>query len=137
MSRLRLAAGRVFLGAAADPPRNYAFSARDRIDETVQRIRSVRDARYHYIRNFTPGPTFASLNRYKEKCFPDHAADARAARPRQTHRPAGSLMELRGPSEELYDTEVDPHEIQNLVGSTQPQHVQALTASAMRRSMFG
>ncbi|MEY2878024.1 MAG: Arylsulfatase precursor, partial [Verrucomicrobiota bacterium] len=36
---------RVFLGERADPPRTYAFGARDRIDETVQRIRSVHDAR--------------------------------------------------------------------------------------------
>ena len=47
---------RVFLGQRADPPRVYAFSARDRIDETVVRLRSVRDRRYHYVRNFTPGP---------------------------------------------------------------------------------
>ena len=32
---------RVFLGPHADPTRQYAFGARDRIDETVQRIRSV------------------------------------------------------------------------------------------------
>ena len=61
--------GRIFLGEQADPPRRYAFSARDRIDETVQRIRSVRDARYRYIRNFMPERPFTALNRYKEKCF--------------------------------------------------------------------
>ena len=36
------------LGGEADAPRTYAFSARDRIDETVNRIRTVRDARYRY-----------------------------------------------------------------------------------------
>src|SRR5262249_29903066 len=45
---------RIFLGPQADPPRTFAFSARDRIDETVNRIRSVRDERYRYIRNFMP-----------------------------------------------------------------------------------
>ena len=62
-------AGAAVLGDRTDPPRRYAFTARDRIDETVQRIRSVHDERYHYLRNYTEGPTFASLNRYKEKCF--------------------------------------------------------------------
>ena len=42
----------VFLGEEADPPRTYAFSARDRIDETVLRIRSVRGKRFHYLRNY-------------------------------------------------------------------------------------
>ena len=60
---------RVFLGKMADPARSYAFAARDRIDETVVRMRSVHDNRYHYIRNHTPGAGFETLNRYKEKCF--------------------------------------------------------------------
>ena len=40
---------RVFFGPQADPPRTYAFAARDRIDETVVRMRSVHDRRHHYI----------------------------------------------------------------------------------------
>ena len=39
--------------------------ARDRIDETVLRIRSVRGKRYHYLRNYIPGEGFPTLNRYK------------------------------------------------------------------------
>ena len=42
----------------ADQPVIYAISARDRIDETVIRQRSVREKKYHYIRNFTPGAGF-------------------------------------------------------------------------------
>ena len=34
--------GRVFLGNQVGPKRTYAFSARDRVDETVNRVRSVR-----------------------------------------------------------------------------------------------
>ncbi len=118
--------GRVFYGDKAAPPRRYAFAARDRIDETVQRVRSVHDERFHYIRNFTPGPTFASLNRYKEKCFliyplmrELHAAGKLSGAPR-------ALMERVGPSEELYDTQADPHEIRDLSASTQPEHREAL-----------
>ena len=118
--------GRPFLGENVGAPRTYAFAARDRIDETVQRIRSVHEARYHYIRNYTPGPTFASLNRYKEKCFPIqplmrelHAAGKLTGAPKE-------LMERHGPSEELYDTQADPHEIRNLVDSPRPEHREAL-----------
>ena len=41
--------GRVFLGNQVGPKRTYAFSARDRVDETVNRVRSVRGEKYHYI----------------------------------------------------------------------------------------
>jgi hypothetical protein len=119
--------GRIFLGAGADPPRTYAFSARDRIDETVQRIRSVRDPRYRYIRNFTAGPTFDSLNRYKEKCFLIMPLMRELYAQGRIFGPPKALMELHGPSEELYDIQSDPHEISNLAGSTRAEHLQALT----------
>ncbi len=126
VARPPLMQGRVFFGERTDPPRRYAFAARDRIDETVQRIRSVHEERFHYIRTYTEGPTFASLNRYKEKCFPIvplmrelHAAGKLTGPPRD-------LMERRGPGEELYDTASDPHEIRNLVNSTEPAHREAL-----------
>ncbi len=117
---------RNFLGPQADPPRRYAFSARDRIDETVQRIRSVRDARWRYIRNFTPGLTFASLNRYKEKCFLVIPLMRELQAQGRLSGPPADLMALHGPGEELYDTAADPHEIHNLVNSDQPEHREAL-----------
>ena len=117
---------RAFLGERAEPPRTFAFAARDRIDETVQRIRSVHEARYHYIRNFTDGPTFASLNRYKEKCFLVMPLMRELlAQGKLTGAPA-ELMARRGPSEELYDTQTDPHEIRNLADSTRPADREAL-----------
>lgn len=117
---------RAFFGDDAAPPRSYAFSARDRIDETVNRIRSVRGSHYHYIRNFMPGQSFTSLNRYKEKCFP--------VKPlmRQLHRQGKltgaplALMAERLPEEELYDTWRDPHEVHNLAASQEPADHNAL-----------
>ncbi len=117
---------RNFLGPQADPPRRYAFSARDRIDETVLRIRSVRDTRWRYIRNFTPGPTFASLNRYKEKCFLVIPLMRELQAQGKLSGPPTDLMALHGPGEELYDTAADRYEIHNLVTSDQPEHREAL-----------
>jgi N-sulfoglucosamine sulfohydrolase len=117
---------RNLFGARADPPRQYAFSARDRIDETVLRIRSVRDARWRYIRNFTSGPTFASLNRYKEKCFLVIPLMRELQAQGKLTGPLADLMALRGPSEELHDTQADPCEIRNLVNSADPEHREAL-----------
>ena len=126
ISRPRLMQGRVFLGDEADPPRDFAFSARDRIDETVNRIRSVRAGRYHYIRNFMPEQSFVSLNRYKEKCFPVKPLMRRLyAQGKLTGAPA-ALMASRLPREQLFDTKTDPHEIHNLAGSNRPEDHDAL-----------
>ncbi len=116
---------RIFLGERADPPRTYAFSARDRIDETVNRIRSVRGRRYHYLRNFMPGQGFASLNRYKEKCFLVKPLMRKLHAQGKLTGPPAELMEPL-PFEQLYDTQADPHEIRNLVESTEPEHRGAL-----------
>jgi len=116
---------RVFLGDHADLPRTYAFSARDRIDETVNRIRSVRDKRYHYMRNYIPGQGFASLNRYKEKCFAVKPLMRELHAAGQLTGAAAELMEPL-PYEQLYDTWNDPHEIANLAESDNPEHREAL-----------
>lgn len=118
--------GRIFIGPHAESPRTFAFAARDRIDETVQRIRSVHDTRFHYIRTFTHGPIFASLNRYKEKCFPILPL-MRAMQAQGTlSGPPLALMQRSGPCEELYDTQADRDEITNLADSPQPEHRAAL-----------
>jgi arylsulfatase A-like enzyme len=118
--------GRVFLGDRAEPARTIAFSARDRIDETEQRIRSARERRYHYIRTLSHGPTFASLNRYKEKCFLIMPLMREMHARNELRGPPQELMLRTGPCEELYDTEADPHEIVNLIESPAPEHREAL-----------
>ncbi len=118
--------GRRFLGDVVDEPRRFAFAARDRIDETVHRIRSVHDDRFHYIRTLSHGPTFASLNRYKEKCFPIIPLMRELHARGELHGPARELMDRAGPCEELYDTLADPHEIRNLIHSPDPEHREAL-----------
>lgn len=119
--------GRVFLGEHASPTRRFAFAARDRIDETRQRIRSVHDERFHYIRTISTGPTFASLNRYKEKCFLIMPLMRRLHAEGKLTGAARDLMEREGPCEELYDTQADPHEIVNLLDSPKAEHREALT----------
>jgi len=110
--------GRVFLGEQAGAAREYAFGARDRCDETVFRLRTVRDERYRYIENFTPDRPFLSHNAYKEKQYPvwnllkelDAQGKLTAA---QKFLTAPTM-----PPEELYDLEKDPYEIHNLADSS-------------------
>lgn len=124
--RPALLQGRSFLGEDVEGPRRFAFAARDRIDETVQRIRSVHDERFHYVRTYTHGPTFASLNRYKEKCFLILPVMRALASRGELHGPPLELMRRTGPCEELYDTASDPHEVRDLSRSDEPEHRAAL-----------
>lgn len=117
---------RVFAGREADPARTYAFAARDRVDETVVRLRSVHDDRFHYIRNYTPGAGFQTLNRYKEKCFIVKPLMRELFAAGKLTGPPADLMQPF-PKEMLFDTQADPHEINNLATSTDPTHREALT----------
>lgn len=125
ISRPPLMQSRIFLGDKADLPRQYAFSARDRIDETVNRIRTVRDARYRYIRNYMSTQGFASLNRYKEKCFLVIPLMRELHAQGRLTGPAAELMQPL-PPEQLFDCQADPHEIHSLVNSQVPEHREAL-----------
>ncbi|GIW89475.1 MAG: sulfatase [Isosphaeraceae bacterium] len=114
--------GRVLFGPGAEPLREFAFGARDRCDETVFRIRTVRDRRYRYIRNFTPDRPFLQANTYKEKSYPawnllKQRAAAGMLTPEQAFLAAPTM-----PEEELYDLETDPHQVRNLAGSADPKH---------------
>jgi arylsulfatase A-like enzyme len=118
--------GRIFLGDRLTPQRRYAFSARDRIDETVNRIRSVRGKRYHYIRNYYPDRHFTSLNRYKEKCFPIKPLMRKLMAEGKLTGPPAELMSPTVAPEQLFDTVSDPHEIHNLIDSNLSEHREAL-----------
>ena len=120
--------GRIFLGNQVGPKRTYAFSARDRVDETVNRVRSVRGKKYHYIRNYYPDRHFTSLNRYKEKCFPIKPLMRKLMAEGKLSGPPADLMSPNVAPEQLFDTEADPHEIKNLANSKKPEHRRALLA---------
>ncbi|MDP7251868.1 MAG: sulfatase-like hydrolase/transferase [Planctomycetota bacterium] len=53
--------GRAFLGQQKDEPRDYVCSARDRLDNCNEVIRTVRTPKYRYIRNFLPHRPYASF----------------------------------------------------------------------------
>ena len=112
--------GRPLWSTAEITPRRYAFSARDRIDETAVRQRSVRGKRYHYIRNFTSGAGFPTLNRYKEKCFLVKPLMRDLLEAGQLSGAAADLMKPF-PEEMLFDTTNDPSEIENLAESDDPE----------------
>ncbi|HXK60392.1 MAG TPA: sulfatase [Acidobacteriota bacterium] len=112
--------GRPFLGPGASR-REYIVAARDRCDETVDRIRCVRDTRFKYIRNFYPERPYSQLNRYKETQYPVMRLMRRLhAEGKLTPAQAKFMTDSR-PAEELYDLTKDPHELENLAGSAEFQ----------------
>jgi len=94
-------------------PKAFVFAARDRADETVDRIRSARSERWKYIRNSFTNRPYLQPNRYKD--------DKAIVQVMRRLHAGGKLNEAQRlvmaesrPAEELYDLEVDPHELTNL-----------------------
>src|SRR5205823_11232343 len=84
--------------------------------------RTVRDARYRYLRNFMPERPFLQPNAYKERSYPVwNLLKELHAQGKLTPTQA-FLTAPHMPPEELYDLENDPHEIKNLVNSKDPEH---------------
>ena len=115
--------GRVFLGEDAMPEPEYLFFTRDRMDETYDRIRAVRDRRYKYIRNFAPELPYAQRIAYMD-LMPTMQAWRRLAAAGELEGAQRHFMAGTKPEEELYDTETDPHEVSNLTGD--PTHAERL-----------
>jgi uncharacterized sulfatase len=104
-----------YLGDAARP-RQYVYAHRDRMDEAYDRIRSVRDSRYRYIRNFQPEIPYAQYINYNElnPIMQSWRATGRAGKLNPAQRQFFSKVK---PPEELYDCQSDPHNAINLIAT--------------------
>ncbi len=115
--------GRVFLGPRKDPPREYVFAGRDRMDEAFDRCRAVRDKRWHYIRNYYPQLPWCQRNAYME-----HMETTQVVRQMNARGELNDAQRLwmapTKPAEELYDALADRDMINNLAGD--PDHAQTL-----------
>ncbi|NQT83325.1 sulfatase-like hydrolase/transferase, partial [bacterium] len=114
--------GQVFLGANAKK-REYIVAARDRCDETYDRIRCVRTKRFKYIRNFFPNFPYTQPNLYKKRQYPVLTLmEVLYAQGKLTPEQARFMASSR-PAEELYDIPNDPHELHNLAGDPDCQEI--------------
>jgi uncharacterized sulfatase len=114
--------GRAFHGEFAAAENSYLHGFRDRMDERYDMVRSTRDQRYVYVRNFMPHRRYGEHVAYMfqtpttqvwQRLFQEGKLSPAQARFWQT-KPAG----------ELYDLQTDPDEVHNLAES--PEHREVL-----------
>ena len=122
--------GRVLVGSKAAPAPEFVFAARDRMDIEYDMMRSARDARFLYVRNFEPELPYAGHIIYRNQSAIMQEWLRLNAEKKLTG-PAALWMRTQRPAEELYDTKADPHQIQDL--SAQPAH--RATLERMRKAV--
>jgi hypothetical protein len=104
--------GNAFLGKQKTEDPEYAFMFRGRMDERYDMCRAVRDQKYRYIRNYMPYRVYGQ--------HLDYLWQAPSIRSWEQAYLKGECNETQSifwqtkPVEELYDTENDPWEINNL-----------------------
>ncbi|MBY0507234.1 MAG: sulfatase [Bryobacteraceae bacterium] len=99
-------------------PRQEIFTARDRCDMTVERIRAVRDPRYKLIRNFMPERPYTQYNEYITNSYPTQKVLKELHAAGKLNAVQAQWMAPRKPEVELYDHQADPHEVHNLAGQS-------------------
>lgn len=110
--------------------RDAVFAARDRCDETVERIRSVRTDRFLYIRNFYPKRPHLQPNAYKDGKSIVQTLRALHDAGKLDDTAERLLFSPTRPIEELYEWTVDRWQLQNLSGD--PAHRPTLEALGAR-----
>jgi arylsulfatase A-like enzyme len=113
--------GRAFAGQYEAPPRSYLNGMRGRMDERYDLMRSTRDKRYVYIRNYNPHKIYGQHLDYAwmlpstpvwQRLF-----DEDKLKPPQTY-----FWEKKA-AEELYDLQADRDEVNNLAASAAHQPI--------------
>lgn len=114
--------GSPFLGKAVGAERKYAFGLRGRVDESIEMMRTVRDKKFRYIRNYTPQRIYGQPNEY--------LFQAKSIVSWREAYQAGSLNAVQSafwklkPAEELYEIASDPYNVDNL--ATNPAYKDVL-----------
>ncbi len=127
--------GNAFLGQQKTEDPEYAFMFRGRMDEWYDMSRSVRDQKYRYIKNYMPYRIYGQRVAYLWKA-PSMPSWEQAYL-------AGECNEIQSifwntkPHEELYDTENDPWEVNNLAQDPKFSGILKRMSQANREWMMG
>jgi len=106
------------------PKRRYVFTARDKMGNTHDAMRSCRDKQYKYILNLMPERAYCQLSEYKERQYPLLALLNVMHIKGELNEVQDRFMQPTKPKEELYDIAGDPFETKNLAAD--PKHAAEL-----------
>ncbi len=126
--------GHAFLGKYRKPSPRYLFGFRGRMDERYDMVRSVRDRRFIYVRNYMP---FFPAGQHVWYMF-----ITRTTRVWKELFDQGKLTSEQAafwkprPPEELYDLKNDPDEVRNLASLPQYRSVLERMREAHRRHVL-
>ncbi|HLN54956.1 MAG TPA: sulfatase [Bacteroidales bacterium] len=94
--------------------REHVFITRDRMDETVDRMRAVRTKKFKYIRNYYPELPYNQFNTYKVTMYPVLTLMKVMQVKGQLTPEQSVFMSSQKKPEELYDLIKDPFELHNI-----------------------
>jgi arylsulfatase A-like enzyme len=104
-------------------PRSFVAAHKDRLDHTVDRVRSIRTDRFRYVRNYKLDRIFLQPQYRDGKAFTQNLHDLyRQGELSALHR---RIYFGERPVEELYEVSVDPHMLVNLAAD--PVYVDILS----------
>jgi arylsulfatase A-like enzyme len=111
--------GHAFLGKQAAEPQDHVFLFRGRMDERYDTVRAVRTRRYRYVRNYSSHRPWGQQYSYPFRVMPSMGSWYQAYRDGKCNPVQARYWQAK-PSEEFYDVEADPHEVENLIDD--PRH---------------
>jgi len=126
--------GHAFAGAQNAGPQEFAFCFRNRMDERYDFVRTARDKRYRYIRNYMPHVIYGQHVAYLWQMRSMQVWD-------QMHREGKltgpqKLFWEEKPEEELYDLQEDPSEVKNLAAAPEHQDRLKRMRAALREHLL-
>ena len=113
--------GNAFLGPKKTNDPEYAFMFRGRMDEWYDMSRAARDHKYRYIKNYMPYRIYGQRVEYLWRA-PSMQSWENAWLAGQCNETQSIFWNTK-PPEELYDTENDPWEVNNLAGNPEFEDV--------------
>jgi arylsulfatase A-like enzyme len=121
-----------FLGEKSQR-RQYIFAASDRCDEAIDRVRTVRDDRYKYMRNFMPDRPYLQHMVYAERTNPNINLMRQLFAEGKLNAAQAKFMAPHRPAEELYDLKTDPWELHNLARLPENEKTMARFRSVLEK----
>lgn len=127
--------GRVFLGDTDIPSRDYHFAFRGRMDERLDNARAICDKRYLYIRNYMPYVPWMQHLSYLWRMQATQAW-VRAYQSGVTNEAQTRFFKPKGFTEELYDMQADPDNIDNLASDPEYATIIEKMRAELRRQQL-